>query len=55
MSISLESATFEQKVEIQEKQREKISEFDQFLRRTKELRLAMKFEKKKIPLTLENE
>jgi hypothetical protein len=37
MTIPLESATFEEKVEVQERHIEEYSEFDAFLRRTKEL------------------
>jgi hypothetical protein len=52
MTIPLESATFEQKMEVQERHIEEYSEFDAFLRRTKELRKAMKFAKKRKPLAL---
>jgi hypothetical protein len=52
MTIPLESATFEQKVEVLERHIEEYSEFDAFLRRTKGLRKAMKMEKKKRPLGL---
>jgi hypothetical protein len=47
---TIESTTFEQKVEVQERHIEEYSEFDAFLRRTKGLRKAMKLAKKKKPL-----
>jgi hypothetical protein len=52
MTIPLESATFEQRMEVQERHIEEYSEFNAFRRRTKELRKAMKFAKKKKPLAL---
>jgi hypothetical protein len=52
MTISLEDMAFEQQVEIQEKDIEDMSEFDQFLRRTKEMRKAMKLAKKRKSLAL---